>query len=571
VNRSSKQPDPMTEVLPTFRLPEKADFADAWVGMEPTFQTKKSVRRWAKLSKTPEGEDAYFEDAYMLRTQKKVAKAIRAKYRAWRKEGGHACCMFDDVDLEADRDQWDVRRQNLLFRWADRGLEPLVVRFSLDPETFEYSIKPAPLAWLYDPRFVEFLQEFVWQVPLDLGLAPSVAHGGAQFSLSAKTYLGGSLLADDIATRLNHPELSTWVMDYPNCDDRAFRATRPRFEAFRGVLERYRAGAFHPRAIGTLTVENAYHDRGFDPAPAPPAGLMDGHGGPAGGAREVFQCNFAFGRAVRLYAQNVHPGYWQEAHPLEEGYRPDQIMRYSEGNLNRLQIVGEFHVKSGKVLDPERVAELDAPLDLGLLYEECSWEDRAQMARTSARDFVEAVLLDAHHARYLQRHPHVSVVPSLLQDQLLMDGEQTVQKYGGAATLARLRAEARALNLERSRRRIKSDWVEPETLLWEAWRVLPAKERAAIAREVVAGFVDRVHQAASADPRPGAQDDPMEWHRHRVHPLLWKALEEEPGALARKEEVREELRRWQEGRRKYLARRPVYSVAGREAPWDEPG
>src|SRR5262249_36825348 len=213
--------------------------------------------------------------------------------------------------------------------------------------------------------------------------------------------------------------------------------------------------------------------------------------------RDVFQTNFAFGRAVRLYAQNVHPGYWQSAHPDEEGYRPDQIMRYSEGNLNRLQIAGEFHVKSGKVLDPKRVAELDTPLDIGLLYEECSWENRAQMARTSARDFVEAALLDVHHASYLQQHPHVKVVPSLLQDQLMMDGEKTLQRYGTAEMLARLREEARASNLALSRQRIKSDWIEPETMLWEAWHVLPSKEKGAIAREIVSGFVEGVGQAAS--------------------------------------------------------------------------
>src|SRR4029078_7993337 len=120
--------------------------------------------------------------------------------------------------------------------------------------------------------------------------------------------------------------------------------------------------------------------------------------GPAGSPREVFQTNFAFGQAVRMLAQNVHPGYWQSGHPHEEGYRPDQIMRYSEGNLNRLQIAGELHVKSGKVLNPERVVEVETPLSLELLYDECSWENRAQMSRTSARDFVEAVLLDIHHA-----------------------------------------------------------------------------------------------------------------------------------------------------------------------------
>ena len=411
MNSLAAQPDPMTQVLATFRRQEATDWGNAWVGMEPTFQTKKSVRKWGKMAAKEGGEDAYFTCSYMLKTQKKVAEAVQKKYEAKRKAGTHPSCMFARVKLDDDLDQWQVRRQNLLFHWPDDQFEPFEVRFTLDPETFEYSIKPVPLAWFYDERFVNFLEEFLWQVPRDQGLTPSIAHGGAQFSLSAKTLMVGSLLADDIAYKLNHPELANWIMDWPNPDDRAFRATRSRFQAFREILHHYWAGGFHPQAIGVLTAENAYLDRGFGPASSPPQGLMSDQG-PLGQAREVFQTNFAFGRAVRLQAQNVHPGYWQSAHPDEDGYRPDQIMRYSEGNLNRLQIAGEYHVKSGKVLDPEEVPELDAPLELALLTEECSWENRGQMSRTSARDFVEALLLDVHHAQYLQAHPHVSVKDS---------------------------------------------------------------------------------------------------------------------------------------------------------------
>ncbi len=222
----------------------------------------------------------------------------------------------------------------------------------------------------------------------------------------------------------------------------------------------------------------------------------------------MFQTNFAFGRAVRLQAQNVHPGYWQSAHPDEDGYRPDQIMRYSEGNLNRLQIVGELHVKSGKVLEAEKAPELDAPLELALLTTEASWENRGQMSRTSARDFVEALLLDVHHAQYLQAHPHVAVKDSLLQDQILGDAEETLKRHGGATTLARLHREARELNLEASRGRMNTDWIEPETLFWAAWRVLPAGEKAALAREAIGGFLERVEQAAAMDPRPEAAERP---------------------------------------------------------------
>lgn len=44
------------------------------------------------------------------------------------------------------------------------------------------------------------------------------------------------------------------------------------------------------------------------------------------------------------------------------------------------------------------------------------------MGRTGARDSVEAMLLDVHHARYLERHPGVRVRDSILQDQLLAEG-----------------------------------------------------------------------------------------------------------------------------------------------------
>jgi hypothetical protein len=566
----SEQQDPLTRVLATFRDPETTDFDNAWVGLEPTFQTRKSVRKWRKMSAREGGEDAYFESGYMLRTEQEVARAIKKSYQGALRNGGGPACLFDRVKLEADRDQWDVQRQNLNFFWADQDLEPFTVRFALDPETFEYGIKPVPLVWFYDERFVAFLQDFLWDVPQTKGLRPSIAHGGGQFSLSAKTFLTGSLLADDIAYKLNHPELATWVMDSPDCDDRSFRATARRLAAFRQVLEHYWAGGFHPRAIGALTVEDALFDRAMGPSLSPPAGLMDSRRGPSGSAREVFQTNFAFGRAVRLQAQNVHPGYWQSAHPTEEGYRPDQIMRYSEGNLNRLQIAGELHVKSGKVLQPERIPELDAPLELAQLTDECSWEDRAQMGRTSARDFVEALLLDVHHARYLQAHPHVTLKRSLLQDQLMSDGEETLRRHGGKK-LDQLHAKARKLNLECSRDRIHSDWIEPETLFWAAWKVLPAGEKVAIAREVISGFVERVEQAATMDPRPSFKEDPMEWHRHRILPVLWQVLEEKPGRSKQNDPVARELEAWKAKRDEYLARRPIYSPIDLTPPWEVGG
>ena len=562
----------MIKVLGTFRQPKRTGWEDAWVGMEPTFQSDLTVKLWEKMARDEAGEEKYFKTNAMLKLEEKVAEGIRDKYRQKRK-AGKPYCMFADVRLETDCDKWGAKRQNLLFHWPTKELHPLRIRVGLDPETIEYSIKPVPLAWLYDNRFVRFLDRMVWNVPVkEVGLVPSVTHGGGQFSLSAKTVLGGSLLADDLAYRLNHPEFSIFLMDWANCDDRAFRATSRRFAACRTVIEAYWAGAFHPRAIGTPTPENCYRECGWGPASAPPGNLMDPVKGPVGSPREVFQTNFAFGRAVRLQTQYVHPGYWQAAKPNEEGYEPEQVMRYSETNLNRFQIAGECHVKSQEILNPERVPELEAPLDVSMLYDEASWEDRAQMCRASARDFVEAVLLDVHHMQYLQAHPHVRIKESILQDLLLIGGEKTVARYGGAAALRRLRQKARTFNLELSHNRIKSDFIEPETLLWEAWNVLPRSRRAAIAHEVVAGLIERVEHANSMDPRPEARtEDPMGWHRHRVLPILWSALDNPHAGLKLRsaDPVRRELEAWKADRKNYLKRRPVFSPTGTKPPWKE--
>ena len=140
-----------------------------------------------------------------------------------------------------------------------------------------------------------------------------------------------------------------------------------------------------------------------------------------------------------------------------------------------------------------------------MLYGEASFENRAQMGRTSARDFVEAVLLDVHNALRLAANPHVQVIPAagLLQDAILIDAETTVRKHAGEKVLGKLRKDAEAFNLEMSLGRLHSAWIEPETLLWAGWKALPAAERAAIAVEIVESFVARVENARLHDPRAG--------------------------------------------------------------------
>lgn len=575
-------PVPFTAALRDVIRTDTLGFRDAWVGMEPTFSDKKTLKIWQKNAATEESEVKFFDHDYTLGMEKAVAKAMRKKYLAARKRGAD-WCLFHEVERERDLDQWGARRQNLHFRCQGDD-HVFTVRFGLDPETYEFSIKPVPLVWLYDARFVRFLQEMVWDVPQELGLRPSIIHGGCQFSLSAKTYLTGSLLCDSLCDRFNHPELACWIFDYPNCDDRSLRATPRRREAFLRVFDAYWAGAFHPRAIGQLCVENALLDYGFGPAAQPPPGLMT-EAGPLGSHDEIFQTNFAFARAVRLLAQNVHPGYWQGAHPDSLGYRPDQVMRYSETNLNRLRIRGEYHVKSGEVLQKDAVPPLSAVLSHTMLYDEASFEVRAQHGCTSARDFVESVLLEVHRAQYLQRHPQVKPRLRLLQDQLLADAEATLVRLGAQGRLDALRSEAYVLNRDASLGRIQSDFIEPETLFWEVWRRLPRREQALIAREALSGLVERVTQAATCDPRRtdadadasrlDAEPDPMEWHRHRVHPILWQALKADPETLAAAEDeaLRQEVARFHLDPDRYLTRRPTWSLSSVPEPWasaDEP-
>src|SRR5688572_26794465 len=72
----------MTHVLSTFRDATAADWPNAWAGIEPTFQTRKSIEMWREAAaEGDKGEDAYFESKYMLDTQLDVARDIAKRYR----------------------------------------------------------------------------------------------------------------------------------------------------------------------------------------------------------------------------------------------------------------------------------------------------------------------------------------------------------------------------------------------------------------------------------------------------------------------------------------------------------
>lgn len=541
--------------------PERVSFDDAWVGIEPTFQSKKCIKLYEKLE---DDEDTYFAHPYMTEKVRAVAKDIGKRFHKAKKNGAPWAALFDDVEVRDDVDPWNVLRAECRFDYG--GDDTFDIKFGMDPSTFEFGIKPLPVAWLLEEEFVTFLQELVFDVPAEHGLTASMYNGGGQFHIAAKCFLAGSVLADDVATRLDHPELSTWTLDWPNCDDRTLRSTTRRFDMFRALLDDYARGAFHPRAIGVRTVEDAYFDRGFSPASGTFPSPSKAGASTRSTRSDVFRESLAFARAIK-HAQTVDAGYWQLQHPSDDGFRPDQIGRYSEVNGNRLQIAGELHVKSGRVLDAARVRELKAPLEPGMLATEASWEMRGHMSRTSARDYVEAVMLEVNHARWLAQNPKRTVRVSLEQDQLLVDAERTVRKHKGPKAVDALHRAARKASFEVSKGRVKSDFIEPETLFWAAWNALPKGARAAIAREALTGFVEIVDRAASVDPR-GVRTDPMDEHRHRVHPLLWSALRTERTS-ARGDRIKREIEMFERDAERYAARRPVFSQAGHVPPWGE--
>jgi len=63
----------------------------------------------------------------------------------------------------------------------------------------------------------------------------------------------------------------------------------------------------------------------------------------------------------------------------------------------------------------------------------------------------------------------------------------------------------------------------------------------------------------------------MEWHRHRIHPLLWEALEGAQAGGGSNDPVHKELKSWQAKKVEYLDRRPIYSQADLTPPWEDRG
>ena len=129
-----------------------------------------------------------------------------------------------------------------------------------------------------------------------------------------------------------------------------------------------------------------------------------------------------------------------------------------------------------------------------------------------------------------------------------------------------MRKAAEKSNEESSRGRLRSDWIEPETLFWVAWKALPVNDKAAIAAEIVESFAGYVENARQYDPRQ-SQDDPMLWHRHRVHPEIWKALAAANTSLAPGSIALTELDSFRADKKRYLSMRPIFSPVDEPRPW----
>jgi hypothetical protein len=192
------------------------------------------------------------------------------------------------------------------------------------------------------------------------------------------------------------------------------------------------------------------------------------------------------------------------------------------------------------------------------------------MCRTSARDFVEALLArcapraispgaSARARRYL-----VASGPASRRS-----GSDLESDTGHARCWTGCMHRRGWRIWKRLRRRIRSDRIEPEPLFWAAWHALPPREQYAIAREAWVGSSERVHDAA-VDGSPAGTRSPIRWsgHRHRIHPLLldkrWRRSGTDPNDRFSRSAASGSRYR----QRHYRGRRPIWSqLKDSRAPW----
>ena len=194
-------------------------------------------------------------------------------------------------------------------------------------------------------------------------MSPTI-DAAASFRFRQKLPDLGSLPRRRIAIALKSSGAVVLTMDYPNCDDRCFRATKARRAAFcasSSSTGRFLSSA-GDRADSVSNMRSLIAV--FLPAFSPPPDLISREhmsAGPVGTHREVFfKPTFAFARAVRLLAQNIHPAIGRARTSTRWAIGPIRSCAAARGTPNRLRIMGELHVKSDKVLDPHEIPEFDA-------------------------------------------------------------------------------------------------------------------------------------------------------------------------------------------------------------------
>ena len=226
------------------------------------------------------------------------------------------------------------------------------------------------------------------------GRAGAVDGAAAEFS-SAKTFMTGCLLADDIADKLNHRSWppGSWTGEprrsrLPCTSLPRLTASTPSSSASRGRVSsraigpRRAAGASRSRLLRRRPGRRRAHERERD------AG---------GNAREVFLTSRL--RLVRSTAgAERQPGYWQSAHPPTRATARTGALRRRHPELAADRRRAPREERQGA--RPIAAAGGRAARIIDAL---APWENRAQMGRTSARTSSRLLLDD--NAMRLQANP----------------------------------------------------------------------------------------------------------------------------------------------------------------------
>ena len=163
--------DPLTAVLKSFREPANADFGDAWVGMEPTFQTEKSVRKWAKMRREARGRGRLLPGRLHAQDAEEGRQGDQEEVRGWRARAAHpsACSRASSWKRTSISGRCGGRTCSSTgptTTWSrSRSASPSTPRRS--------STASSRCRWPGSTTSASSAscEEFLWEVPLDLGLS----------------------------------------------------------------------------------------------------------------------------------------------------------------------------------------------------------------------------------------------------------------------------------------------------------------------------------------------------------------------------------------------------------------